>query len=298
MKKSAPFGLCMLMLLLFSTRIAIAQSCVGVAEFVVNINNPPAQPNAITGSATPCLVSQSYNTNNVIGVTYTWSATGGTITNGQGTSSVTVNWTNAGAQTLTVTPSNGCGNGTLRTLPVTVSTTPAQPDLVTGNNAPCIGTASYSVTLVAGVTYTWSATGGTITNGQGTNSVTVNWTNTGAQTLTVTPSNGCGNGTARTLSTTVATTPAQPDLVTGNNAPCIGTASYSVTLVAGVTYTWSATGGTITNGQGTNSVTVNWTNTGAQTLTVTPSNGCGNGTARTLSTTVATTPAQPDLVNW
>ena len=291
MKKSALLGLCCLMLLLFSNAITIAQSCVGVAEFVVNINNPPAQPNAISGSSSPCLVSQIYNTNNVNGVTYTWSATGGTITNGQGTNTVTVTWTNAGAQTLTVTPSNGCGNGTLRTLPVTVVSTPAQPDVVSGNIAPCVGNASYSVTLVAGVTYTWSATGGTITNGQGTNSVTVNWTNAGAQTLTVTPSNSCGNGTARTLATTVATTPAQPSVILGNNFACNtdDPSNYSVTNVAGVTYAWSVSGGGILTPSG-NSATVDWTTAGSYILTITPSNACGDGTARTLNVTVETTP--------
>ena len=40
---------------------------------------------------------------------YAWSVTGGTITNGQGTSSVTVNFATAGEATVTCTASNACG---------------------------------------------------------------------------------------------------------------------------------------------------------------------------------------------
>ncbi|MBK8474570.1 MAG: hypothetical protein IPL33_21675 [Sphingobacteriales bacterium] len=274
-----------------------AQSCVGTTVFNVTITPLPAQPSAISGSSTPCVGTQAYSVSNTAGVTYAWSATGGTISAGQGTNAVTVTWSGAGAQTLTCVPSNTCGNGTSRTQSITVDTTPSQPSAISGSATPCVGTQAYSVSTVSGLTYTWSATGGTISAGQGTSAVTVTWSGAGAQTLTCVPSNTCGNGTSRTQSITVDTTPSQPSAISGSATPCVGTQAYSVSTVSGLTYTWSATGGTISAGQGTNAVTVTWSGAGAQTLTYVPSNTCGNGTSRTQSITVDTTPSQPSAIS-
>ena len=83
-------------------------------------------------------------------------------------------------------------------------------------------------------------------------------------------------------------TPAQPSTITGTLDPIPGATgqTYSVTNVSGVTYTWSVPSGwTITAGQGTNSITVTVGSTNGN-ISVTPSNGCGNGTARTTATTI------------
>jgi hypothetical protein len=191
--------------------------------------------------------------------------------------------------------SGGCGatiSGNWSALPATPR--PSQPSVITGNSAVCSGVAEpYSITNQSGITYNWSAPGGTVA-GSG-NSISVTWNSTGAQTLTVTPSNDCGSGTARTLDVTVNSTPLQPSEVTGNSTICSGVAeSYSVTDVSGVTYNWSASGGTVT-GSG-NSVSVTWNTAGAQTLTVTPSNDCGSGTGRTLDVTVNSVPLQPSEI--
>ncbi len=80
--------------------------------------------------------------------------------------------------------------------------------------------------------------------------------------------------------------PAQPSTITGTTTVCGGTSqTYSVTNVAGVTYTWalpSGWSGTST----TNSITVT-TGSSSGTITVTPSTSCGNGTARTLAVTIS-----------
>ena len=44
---------------------------------------------------------------------------------------------------------------------------------------------TYNVAAVAGATYTWTVTGGTITSGQGTNQITVQWSNDTAGTVSV-----------------------------------------------------------------------------------------------------------------
>ena len=54
--------------------------------------------------------------------------------------------------------------------------TPAPAPLITGNATVCTNTPqTYSVPAIAGHTYTWTVTGGTILSGQGTNSITVQW---------------------------------------------------------------------------------------------------------------------------
>ncbi len=167
--------------------------------------NAPAQPSTITGATTPCQgSSQTYSVTNVSGVTYTWTVpTGWSITNGQGSNSITVT-VGSSSGNISVTPSNSCGNGTARTLAVTVNTVPAQPSTITGNTTPCQNsTQVYSVTNVAGITYTWTVpSGSTITSGQGSNSITVTIGATSGN-ISVTPSNSCGNGSSSTLAVAV-----------------------------------------------------------------------------------------------
>jgi len=272
----------------------------GTAQtLAVTVNTVPAQPSVITGATNPCLgSSQVYSVTNVAGVTYNWTFPAGwTQTAGGTTNSVTVT-VGANAGNVSVTPSNACGNGTARTLAVTVNTVPAQPSAITGATNPCQTSSQvYSVTNVAGVTYNWTFPAGwTQTAGGTTNSVTVT-VGAGTGNVTVTPSNICGNGTASTLAVTVNTVPAQPSVITGATTPCQGSSQvYSVTNVAGVTYNWTFPAGwTQTAGGTTNSVTVT-VGAGSGNVSVTPSNICGNGTARTLAVTVTTVPAQPSAI--
>ena len=248
-----------------------AQSCVGTTVFNVSITPLPTQPSAITGSTSPCPSTQVYSVTNTSGVTYTWSAgAGGTISGGQGTNTVTVTWSATGAQTLNVVPSNTCGNGTAQNLAVTVATTPTQPSAISGNTTVCSDTPmqGYSITEEAGITYTWSVSGGGSIVGTG-RTATANWTTPGTYTLQATPSNSCGSGTPSTLSVTVTQVPTP--VITGNANVCTTiTEVYTVTNVPGHSYIWSvSSNGVIVSGQNTNSITVQWNNGTAGTVSVT-----------------------------
>ncbi len=72
-----------------------------------------------------------------------------------------------------------------------ITGTPIAP-LISGSTSVCPNAAGvvYSTTNVPGHTYSWVVTGGTIANGQGTNSITVNWGNTSPGTVRVTESVG------------------------------------------------------------------------------------------------------------
>ena len=246
------------------------------ASYPVIVDKIPTQPTSIQGVTNTCLSTQTYTVPNVNGVTYNWNiSSGGTLT--ENGNVATVNWTTAGAHTLIVTPSNECGNGSSRQITVIVNNVPQQPSSLVGNTTVCVGTSTYSVLNEANTTYTWQLSGGGALNYLGS-TATVNWTTPGTYTLTVSPSNICGSGTARTTTITVLSVPQQPTTIIGIDTVCIGTQSYITPPQSGINYAWSLSGGgsILPNG---NQATINWTTAGTHTLTVSPSNSCGSGQA-------------------
>ncbi|MCX6225779.1 MAG: hypothetical protein NTV01_13680, partial [Bacteroidia bacterium] len=157
-------------------------------------------------------------------------------TAGSGTFTAT-GLTTAGNSTITVTnlSSGGCSSAISlnRTATIVVTAVPAQPSVITGPATPCIGTtATYTVTNVAGVTYNWTFPAGwTQTSGGTTNTVNVTVGATSGN-VQVTPSNLCGNGTARTLA--VTSSPLPQGSLTANGPFCIGGTGQ---------LTWTATAG-------------------------------------------------------
>ncbi len=139
---------------------------------------------------------------------------------------------------------------------ITVSRLPDQAFSISGPSQVCAGSQTYSISSVApNTTYTWSLSeGGTLTD-NGT-SATVNWTTPGTHTLTVTPSNSCGNGQARTL-----------QVIISSGTPTI-TASGPLNFCQGgsvVLTSSAANGNTWSTGATTQSITV--TQSGTYTVT-------------------------------
>jgi len=92
----------------------------------------------------------------------------------------------AGTYYIKGTSAGGCAD----IKPVVVTVNPLPTPLITGPTPVCVSvagtTSTYSTPNVAGHTYNWTVTGGTIATGQGTNSITVTWTTAGPATLSVT----------------------------------------------------------------------------------------------------------------
>lgn len=126
---------------------------------------------------------------------------------------------------------------------LTVNSVPSQPSSIAGNTTPCLGSEQYSVTNVAGVDYTWSISGGGTLSGSG-NTVMVDWTTPGAYTLSVTPTNICGDGTVTTLNVVVYVIPGNTE-VSGGGLQC-NTATLIASGGMGGTIYWQNTtsGGT------------------------------------------------------
>jgi hypothetical protein len=260
-----------------------------IGNLTINIAAIPSQPAPITGNTNVCQSTQTYTISSVNSVNYTWSlSSGGTITTNGNTA--TINWTTAGTHTLSVTPFNDCGVGSTRSVLVTVTTTPQQPSTVVGNLTVCQGVQSYSVIGNTSTSYNWIISGGGSINASNDNA-TVNWQTPGTYTMTITPSNICGTGTPRTVTVTVLTVPNQPTLILGIDTVCIGTQNYSVAPQSGVNFNWSLSGGG-TVLPNNNLATINWTTPGTHTITVTPSNSCGTGQAKSRQIFVKNTNAQ------
>lgn len=257
-------------------------------------NSVPDQPSEISGEANPCQGdNETYAVTNVAGVNYSWSLPTGWTGNST-TNSITVTVGNSSGN-ISVIPSNACGNGSPRTLSVSANNIPDQPSAISGETNPCEGdNETYSVTNVAGVNYSWSIPSDW-SGSSTTNSITVT-IGASSGNVTVIPSNSCGNGSSRALAVSVNNIPDQPSAISGETNLCEGDSeTYTVTNVAGVNYTWSLPSGW-SGSSSSNSINVT-IGSASGDVSVTPTNGCGNGIARTLGVTVNSIPSQPVEIN-
>jgi len=268
----------------------------------ITINPLPGQPGTIAGSATPCQgSSQSYSVTNVSGVTYTWTFPAGWTPAGGTTNSVTKT-VGAGSGTITVTPSNACGSGPVRTFAVTPKHIPATPGVLTGQTNVCQGQPGtvYSIPPVSGATsYNWSVpSGATIASGQGATSITVTFGILSASgDLCVKAINNCGESTPSCKAITVRSIPKIKGEITGPASVCPGQTGvvYSISAPGGASYSWSSLGaGTITAGQGTTSITINiGSSPGPASICFSASNICGTSVQSCKSITILTVPPAP-----
>jgi len=153
---------------------------------------------------------------------------------------------------ITVTPSNGCGNGPSETLAITTLNTPAQPVYNVSESYPCFNTSQiYSVVNETGVTYNWEIPADWIQTGGGTTNEIIVTTGNLSGTITVTPSNICGNGLSQTISVIPVLSIPQSISITGDTIACEGNnQNYFITGETGVIYTWQFPSGWTQTGGG------------------------------------------------
>ncbi|MFC2136855.1 T9SS type A sorting domain-containing protein [Bacteroidota bacterium] len=243
---------------------------------IIKVELIPDQPSEIYGDTLVCMAEQLYSVTKADNINYTWQITGGgNISSQYYTSSI--EWTDTGNFTLSVTPSNKCGDGMARSLDIKVSDIPMIPEGFLGDTVTCIGTSGYSVANSLGVNYTWKINGiklAEITS----NSVNINFIDTGTYIFSINKNNQCGEGPILNKIIEVIDIPEQP-LLFGDKSVCFGNEIYNVKLKKHETYNWSLdNGGTITTMNDT--AYINWDMTGTFLLSVTPSNKCGIGNAK------------------
>lgn len=204
-------------------------------------------------------------------VTYTWSADGGTITSGQGTSRVNVTWNEIpgdtgndynGSITLTVSSNDG-QTPAPKSYPVRVvdGTTAPYINITMTNVSPSVElgyTTTYGSIIDSNITtsnpdiYSWSITGGVINSGQFSDSANVTWDTPGEGSISVSVTREGESDTDTNIIDVVEYyTTAE---ITGDfSAVAEGTTrSYGSTIGGNtsgdVTYTWSASKGEISGG--------------------------------------------------
>jgi hypothetical protein len=271
-----------------SVNYSNAAGCPGLTPATVCVTVNPLPVPTISGSATPCTALNNIYTTQTGMTGYNWTTSaGGSVVSGNGTSSATVVWNTAGTQTVyvTYTNANGCSNSVPASYAVTVNQGPA-PTL-TGASLVCVNSGYYTYTTQAGMTgYTWNiSSGGSILFGGTTNTVTVNWTGAGAQTIGVnyTNSSGCAAVAPVVFPVTVTGAPGAAGPITGPSTVCEGGTNYvySVAAIPNThSYIWTLpAGASIVSGQFSNSITVNYALSATSgNITVYGNSTCGNGT--------------------
>jgi hypothetical protein len=188
-----------------------------------------------------------------------------------------------------VTPTNFCGNGASTSVNIAVETVPTISQNILGDSVVCPGITAYTLPQLSGVNYTWSISGGGSITSLG-NAANINWITAGTYTITVIPSNNCGNGLAITKQITVRSVPNQPSAIQGADTVCTVAENYSVLFENGITYNWTLGSGGVLTTNG-NVATIVWTDEGTHTIIVTPQNVCGSlGTPITKTVTVQIAP--------
>ena len=259
-----------------------SNNCLSASRTAVLATILPIPVPTITGPDSVCTGTSGNFYYTEPGMTnYIWNvSTGGDMTSGSGTNIITVTWNMTGAQTISVnyTDSSGC-TATSPTI-YNVNVNPLPVPAITGPAFLCITTAGNTYTTEEGMTgYVWTVSaGGTITNGAGTNTITVTWNMTGAQSVNVnyTDPNGCTAVTPTVYE--ISVNPLPVPTIYGPDSTCAGTTGNIYSTESGMTgYSWTVSaGGTITNGAGTSEITITWIAAGAQiiSITYTDSNGC------------------------
>jgi PKD repeat protein len=246
------------------TIVPTANGCTGIPINAVVTVNPLPVP-SITGPSNVCINSTGNLYSTEVGMTnYNWTITGGSITGGAGTNTITVTWNLAGLHPvgITYTDLDGCNPAIPSVMNVNVISLVAS---VTGTNVPCYGdnngTAFVTVTGGnGGYTYLWNDPLVQTTN-PATNLAP------GTYTVLITDATLC------TLSRSVTIiqehpTPSAALSVTGGDKICQGN---SVTLRVDLTGTppWS-----LTISDGNNSTTINGIMSSPYTIQVYPANTC------------------------
>ncbi len=276
--------------------------------YILNSGATPIQPlfNGFASSVCKAQFGVLYSVNSIINATsYTWSVgSGGTIVSGQGTNTITVDFSSVAVSgNIIVYASNTCGNSLINTLAYTVLTIkPTTPLSIIGNAINCSNSnASFSVNPVANTTsYTWTFPANTsIISGQGTNSIVLSFnTNWVSGSLGVVASNCVGVSSLRSKS--LVSKPSKPGTITGASfAVCPGTSGviYSINTVSNATsYTWSSPPNTtIVSGQGTETIIINVASLFTSgTINVSASNNCGSSSLKTK--TISSIPSKPGTI--
>ena len=259
---------------------------------------PLPTPTVASGQIQPC-INKAFQYATQPGMTgYTWeilplNTYTYTFPNPGDMSVIEITWTTIGARTIRVNYMNSYGCISPGPSPVyAVDVILAPVPTIAGNNIVCLDDINTYSTESNMTNYAWIVTGGVITAG-GTYSdpyVTVNWNTAGIKNISVTYMAASGCIPIAPTNFQILVSPAPTPTVTGLNSVCTGATGVTYLTESGMSvYTWNiSSGGTISGGFGTNTITVNWNTQGPQWIEVSyiSTYGCETITPSQYSVTV------------
>jgi uncharacterized protein (TIGR02145 family) len=274
----------------------------------VPVVNPPT-PNSICAGVTTNITLTSVPPS----TTFSWTSPSPTCSanivscppgqNGINTITDLLNLTNSSPGTVVyhiMSSLNGCTS-----LPqdFTLTVLPSPVPVITGNNSVCVGSSGNVYSTLPGMTaYTWLVSaGGTITAGSGTNSITVTWNSTGAQSVSVGYTNLSSCPTLIPSVYNITVNPLPSPVIGGPSSVCATSTGNIYSTSAGMSnYQWSiSAGGTITSGGSTanNTVTVTWNSPGTQTVSVNFNDANGCAASAPVNYTITVNPLPVPTIN-
>jgi hypothetical protein len=261
----------------------------------IKIKPVPDSPGPINGPIDICHDSISaYSIQAVQGANvYSWTVPDGAeILNGQNTPSITIQWGDSSG-IVSVIAGNSCGISNPSVSEVTVTNSPAQPNVIHGPGQVCNGeTASFSIDLIPDATsYTWTVPeDATIINGQNTLLIDVLWgSNSG--NISIAALNNCGMSQPLSRFINLETLPGSAGIITGNDSVCSDyeTYNYTVPVISEASsYLWAVPKGiSIISGSTSNSIIIS-VSPGAESgeISVEGKNDCGSGPVSVINVTV------------
>jgi hypothetical protein len=259
--------------------------------------NPPPTP-TITGPASVCVNSTGNIYTTQTGMTnYIWTVSaGGSVTAGgqTGNNTVTITWTTAGTQSVSVNYTNSNGCTALSPTMYMVTVNPLPTPTISGPAPGCTNVPEVYSTQTGMTNYTWGiSAGGSIQSGGGTSSITVLWTVTGSQSVSVNYTSAAGCTAPSPTSYPVTVNATTVPVISGPNSVCTNSGYSTYTTQSGMSnYTWTISSGGTISYQNNNSVSVTWTTAGAQWVAVNFTNpsGCTPTSPTQYSVTVNSVP--------
>lgn len=224
-------------------------------------------PKRIAGQDTVCEFSGNmlYQVTPIVGYTYQWIVTGGTIISSTQPHQIRINWGGIGEGKVMVIETNlaGCPGDTNK---LTVIKTRSLLDTIYGSPSVCpnLRGVEYYVIGRPGASYRWFVEGGTLRSGDGTSKIIVDWGGIGIGKVKVieTLKWGCIGDTVRYTVIKNHTLAGYAPI--GKDSVCEFTTAvrYEVIKTNGSSYFWKVNGGTFAKYDTSHWVLVDWGKTG------------------------------------